>query len=299
VKTDLIIGGASNYTWDHIKYWVNSIRRTSFVGDIVLVVTNMNEETIAKIRTESINLYCYGNLTDNGLVHNSKNAPHVERFFYIREYLKSNKHYRYVTVTDTRDVIFQSDPNVFLEKNMSGREIIASSEGMVYKDEPWNNQNMREAFGNFMHNEFKEYDICNAGVIAGRYDAITDFLLILYEQCINRPIPIVDQAVFNFLINQRPFKNGVLVTKNDSAWAAQLGVTRGAIEAGAGEIGISVQQNPALLSEYIDLYKDNQPIIDGPFVVNQNGQKFCIVHQWDRIPLLKKEIEEYYEDLSI
>ena len=38
---DLIIGGASNYNWDQLKYWVNSIKQTGFEGDIVLAATNM------------------------------------------------------------------------------------------------------------------------------------------------------------------------------------------------------------------------------------------------------------------
>ena len=40
---DLIIGGASNYTWDQLKYWVNSIKLSGFKGDIVLVATNIKK----------------------------------------------------------------------------------------------------------------------------------------------------------------------------------------------------------------------------------------------------------------
>jgi hypothetical protein len=38
---DLIIGGASGYTWDQLKYWVNSIQLSGFAGDVVLVATNI------------------------------------------------------------------------------------------------------------------------------------------------------------------------------------------------------------------------------------------------------------------
>jgi hypothetical protein len=40
MKKDLIIGGASNYTWDQLKFWVNSIKKTGFDGDIVIVGTS-------------------------------------------------------------------------------------------------------------------------------------------------------------------------------------------------------------------------------------------------------------------
>ena len=53
---DLIIGGASNYNWDQLKYWVNSIKQTGFKGDIVLVATNMSGETVNKL-VENLILY--------------------------------------------------------------------------------------------------------------------------------------------------------------------------------------------------------------------------------------------------
>ena len=32
MKKDLIIGGASGYTWDQLKFWVNSIKKSGFTG---------------------------------------------------------------------------------------------------------------------------------------------------------------------------------------------------------------------------------------------------------------------------
>jgi hypothetical protein len=48
MEKDLIIGGASNYTWDQLKYWVNSIRKSGFKGDVAIVGSNMKKETIEK-----------------------------------------------------------------------------------------------------------------------------------------------------------------------------------------------------------------------------------------------------------
>jgi hypothetical protein len=294
VAKDLIIGGASNYDWNKVKYWVNSIKATGFKGDIVLVATNIDLKTLEILSSKDVKIHAYGRKTESGLVNDSQNAPHVERFIYIWDYLRNNPDYRFVTVTDTRDVIFQQDPSPFLEKHMFGRSLIASSEGLLYKDEPWGRQNMKETFGDYLYQIFQEYLICNVGTISGYYEDVRDFILMLFQQSINRPIPIVDQAVYNFLINQVPFKDEVLVATNKLGWAAQLGVTKGAIEAGAGDIGMSVLQNPSLMDEYIKLYQDAQPIINGASVTNEDGREFCIVHQWDRIPSLKAEIERKY-----
>ena len=42
---DLIIGGASGYNWDQLKYWVNSINKTGFKGDVVIVATKDRKST--------------------------------------------------------------------------------------------------------------------------------------------------------------------------------------------------------------------------------------------------------------
>ena len=63
---DLIIGGASNYNWDQLKYWVNSIKKTGFKGDIVLAVTNMSGETVKKLVEEDVKVFAYGKRTEDG-----------------------------------------------------------------------------------------------------------------------------------------------------------------------------------------------------------------------------------------
>ena len=46
---DLIIGASTGYTWDTLKYWVNSINQSGFEGDKVLVLMNCDRETTMKV----------------------------------------------------------------------------------------------------------------------------------------------------------------------------------------------------------------------------------------------------------
>ena len=292
---DLIIGGASNYTWDHLKYWVNSIKKTGFEGDIVLVVTNVSGDTVRKLTDEGVMVYAYGKQDDNGnIVNQSQNAPHVERFIFIWDFLRKNKDtYRYVVVTDTRDVIFQKDPTKYLSKNLSASSIVASSEGLEYKDEPWGNKNLIDTFGPMVYDEMKTNLIYNVGVIAGYSEEVRDLLLQIFFQSVNRPIPIVDQAVYNFLISMNPYSGETLRTNNLGDWAIQLGTTEAAILAGAGDIGQIIKQNPHMIDDYRKVYQDIQPVIKDNLVTN--GQvPYCIVHQWDRVPAIKEMVEKIY-----
>ena len=308
---DLIIGGASGYNWDQLKYWVNSIKKTRFKGDVVIVATNMSGETVKKLVENDVKVYAYGQRTEDGGIGKTDNniPPHVERFLFIWDYLRKNKDtYRFITVTDTRDVIFQEDPSKFLGANLFSQSIVCASEGLAYKDEPWGNKNLLDTFGPLVYDELKDGLIYNVGTIAGFYEEVRDLLLQIFFQSVNRPIPIVDQAVFNFLVNQHPLVGETLFTNNNTGWAIQLGTTKAAVEAGAGDIGMAVRQDPSKMDEYIKVYQDVQPLISGDQVIVGSVTDtsvvdgdlvpvkvpYTIVHQWDRVPAIKELVMKKY-----
>ena len=120
MEKDLIIGGASNYDYEKLQYWVNSIKQTEFSGDIVICATNITKETIDKLSKKNVTVYAYGVPDGNGgFKSETRLAPHVERFFYLWGFLNEHReNYRYVVVTDTRDVIFQTNPSDFILENL-------------------------------------------------------------------------------------------------------------------------------------------------------------------------------------
>jgi hypothetical protein len=301
MKKDLIIGGASNYTWDQLKYWVNSIKRSGFTGDIVLCATNMSKVTIDKLQSEGVILELYGKMQEDGSIKaNSNGAPHVERFFYMWNWLnQKGDNYDYVIATDTRDVVFQTNPSAWIEENLTLERytMISSSEGLRYEDEPWGNTNLLQAFGPYFHNLYKSAIINNVGVIAGESLYVRDMFFMIFQMSINRPIPIVDQAVYNVLLQQKPFKKIMKQTYNSDAWAIQLGTTLEAVKSGFGDIGQSVLQDPRNLDSYMTKYFDFQPQInDEGYVVSDNNTKYVIVHQYDRTPAWMNKIMEKYND---
>lgn len=296
---DLIIGGASNYTWNDLKFWINSIRKSGFNGDVALVGTNLKKETIDKLTSEGIILYLYGTKKENGDIESpTNNAPHVERFFYLWNYLQTTKEqYRYVITTDTRDVIFQKNPSFWLEENLKLHSLVCSSEGMRYKNEPWGDQNLRETFGPFFHNLLKNEYIYNVGVLAGEASYIKGLLSHIFHMSVNRPIPIVDQAVFNMLINTEPWKNTTYFTHMSDDWTANLGTTLEAVKAGSGDLGLNMGKDPSKLLQYQLSYEDQQPnISENGYVSNASKKQYVIVHQYDRIPSLKEAIHKIYGD---
>lgn len=291
---DLIIGAASNYTYDHVKYWINSIQKTGFTGDIAIVATNMHKDELSKIVAKGVKVMAYGQIDANGnVVNNSKMAPHLERFFYLWNFLLNSEKYRYVVTTDVRDVVFQKDPFDYIStvKESSNHNFIAAAEGLNYEDEPWGSGNLEVAFGPFFHDKLKKNMIYNVGVLAGTHQAVQDMLLMIYQMGINRPYEIVDQAVYNFLLSVDMFSNQVWKTSNDSGWTINLGTTIPAIESGHGDIGRL--SNDEYMAKYRNVYVGEQPTIVGDTVCIRD--KPCIiVHQYDRVTNLKPLIEKKF-----
>jgi hypothetical protein len=296
VAKDLIIGGAANYKYDDVKYWINSIKKSGFDGDIVLVVTNIALTELEKIAQKGVQILAYGQKdADGNYSSNSKMPPHVERFFHIWNFLNTTKEeYDFVITTDVRDVVFQRNPVNFLRGD-TFTGFVAAGEGLAYEDEPWGNNNYLQAFGPFFHNIIKSKEIYNVGVMAGEMSLVRDMLLMILQLSVNRPIPIVDQAVYNFILSTDIFKNRTEFFGNDSGWTCNLGTTLAAIQSGSGDIG--QRNDPTSQIMYQTKYLANQPIIkkDGT-VYNSYDMPFYIVHQYDRVADLAEKIRIKYND---
>jgi hypothetical protein len=65
----------------------------------------------------------------------------------------------------------------------------------------------------------------------------------------------VDQAVYNFILNQPNFWFDTLFTDNNDDWAIQLGTTLGAVKSGKGDLGMMFKNDP---SSYEKIYHDVQ-----------------------------------------
>ena len=277
---DLIVGCATNYDWSKLKYWVNSINQSGFEGDKVLILMNCDKDTVQKVTDAGFSIIAFNKDGQGNLTYQSQLMVHVERFIHIYKLLKDNL-YRYVITTDVKDVIFQKNPSEWLEQNLSKEErLVFSSESMKYKDEPWGRENLTQCYGQGIYEDFKNNTIFNVGVLAGRGYAMRDLVLQLFLNCINRPIPIVDQAVFNVMVSRHPYLDSSMYTVSEDGWACQLGTTA----------------DPSKIDSFRPFLLEPSPKMEGDKVLTSTGKEYIIVHQYDRVPEWKKVIEAKYDD---
>ena len=271
-EKDLIIGGFTNYNYNQLKPWVESIDDCGFTGDKVMVVGNASQETIGELIKR--NFIIFPMIQGNSPVH-------VLRFLSVYEFLKNTwKNYRYVVTTDVKDVYFQTNPFDYIEENFAKNKnckLIVASEGLKYKDEPWGNENLMQAYGPYVYEDFKNNEIFNVGTFGGDAEYVKDMVFNIFWNAINRPIQICDQAVFNVLINTQPFLGSTLYTHD---WACELGTV----------------MDPSKIEQFRPNLLFSEPILENNIVkVPPMGMKpFPIVHQYDRVPELKKFIQEKY-----
>ncbi len=54
---DMIISAVSEYGYDKMKYWVNSIKQSGFKGRIGIIAFNIKDETLEKLKSEGVEVY--------------------------------------------------------------------------------------------------------------------------------------------------------------------------------------------------------------------------------------------------
>ena len=267
---NLIIGGFTNYGINELKPWVLSAKEVAGDNDVVLVAGNTTQETLDWLEEQGVIIFTM--LQVQGV------PIHVLRFLSIYEYLRHNwSKYQFVVTTDVKDVYFQSNPfdRLYQACDNSGYELLIASEGLKYKDEPWGDDNLKQAYGNYVYEQFKNNTIYNVGTFGGKSELVKDMVFHIFTNGINRPISICDQAVFNVLVNTQPFKDICCSTDN---WACEAGTVA----------------DPSKINYFRPNLLCYEPVFDNGIVYTQDRHVFPIVHQYDRVPDWKNHVYSKY-----
>lgn len=279
---DLLIGAIDLYDWSNVKVWAKSIRESGFTGDVALLTYRVKNQPELYDRCKELNIDLYDATYDSfgrQIDHNAGGRDtqcHQLRFFHAWELLKEFPLYRYVIMTDVKDVWFQQNPFRWLEKSYDGR-VVASSENISYKYESWGYDNLLQGFGRIISNIAveKEWEIYNVGVLGGKADEMKRLFLSIYNITYGRYIPS-DQSAFNVIVHETS-PSMFFKTTHSVNWACQCGTT----------LDPTKQQ-------YSYYWTSAPPQIYNNSVITPSGLEYAIVHQWDRVPVLKNYLENKY-----
>jgi hypothetical protein len=269
MKKTLIIGCVSHYNTQNIHNWIQSINKSGFSGDRILIVYEVQDDLIAYAQKNGFTVF------------KSRLERHivVDRFRDIYQVI-NNTDYKYVISTDVKDVIFQYDPTLWLEKNLGDEsKVIVSSECLMYRDENWGKNNMHQSFPGYAET-MMDKEIYNAGTIAGEFKAFTEFVKKVYELSITSFCIQPDQAALNILTHILS-PDMVRKTSQSEAWCGQLGTVM-------DERVVSVSGDKLL--EKKPIWNSERKKLE-----TEDGVEFALVHQYDRIPHLNNQINDLYK----
>lgn len=282
---DIVVGCITGYDFEKIKPWVNSLDTCGFTGTKAMICYNVDYETTEELVKRGYTIFAFKkNDVARRFEYKENFSIVVERFYHLWYFLKGLKgQYRNIITTDVKDVVFQTNPSLFLERVIKdGKKINVACESIRYKDEDWGDNNLLKSFGPLIHEHNRDNLIYNAGTISGDFDTMIDTFLNIYLLC-NGSNPFIeggggpDQAALNVLLQLEPYKSITNFAMSEDGYAAQLGTT-----------------GPQIQGKYGDRVVEKCPILVDNMVCTSNGQVFSLVHQYDRVPEWKKLIEEKY-----
>jgi len=284
MKRDLVITSASGYTFDQIRYWLNSLDSSGFTGERVIVVGNATHQLVTRLEARGCRVVSRDTLL--GVHDDTERSPFVDeqmsvdRYFLFWKFLtsRSRDEIRYVIGVDIRDAVFQLDPTAWLTEHLGDKQLVVASEGLTYEDQPWNRQSMTDAFGTQVFDYMRGRLVWNCGTIAGDLSLFRDMALNLYLGCAARNVSYADQASLNILLSLSPYRQLTLFDNGDLGWACQT------VTMAAGARGPKLSYK----------FRGAEPLFDGDVVYTRAGKPFCIVHQYDRIPHWKTCLEKKF-----
>jgi hypothetical protein len=261
-----IIGCITKYGVDDIRPYVESIEKSGFNGEKVMLIYDVSTDVIEY-------------LTKKGwILFQSQLEEHIilQRFrdmYVILNQYKTD----WIIWTDVKDVIFQQNPIKWIDDNSSYTRLFAFSESVYLKDDPWAVINTGSSFPMEWELGIKDKISYCAGTIIGDRNTIRDLFIQIYRwsKTTANPGQLSDQAAYNVLINLEQFRTITKFVRQEAGFATQLGT-------------VWCKKDELPILEPTPIYKD------GKFY-NQSGDEFVIVHQYDRDPKIKKEIIELYK----
>jgi hypothetical protein len=278
---DLIVTTISkNYVWTDINNWISSLKKTGYDGDILVLAYNFEEEHkhILKLKEYGVEVLIPNNTfrgseESNFVWHSGEVNPsnankliHNVRLFHLWQYFTETEidsKYNRIIFTDGRDVYFQTNPSEWLDKNMVS-QILVPSEGVLYSDEPWNTNNALVNYGPYVYEYLlKQKTVCNVGTFACKSSICKELCLVLYLMSNNTGH--ADQPSFNILVHTL-LNDKCQFVNYDNSWALQIG---------------------AIVNEL-----EKHTYMDSDIIYSKESKEpYCIVHQYDRVPLLKNNAD--------
>ncbi len=287
IGKNLVLGAVRGYTFEQLRPFVVSLRRSGFSGDLVLLWNTLSLETLAALGAHGVKLVPFryrGSGTLNSwsrfwpwlsrllpLLGNSWVAREIlkailplqtVRFLHYHDYISAHcGDYDKVFITDVRDVFFQTDPFAGFEAGVGVFE--EGDVRLIGEEREYNARWVEELFGRHEMERIAGYPVLCSGTIIGETGAILNYFE-RFEALLREARKVEtggsDQGVHNYLCRVVA-PESVSVCKNGRTQVLTMG-------------------------PQLKLGEDFKISSNGAICVS-NGAPVPVLHQYDRHPALE------------
>jgi hypothetical protein len=265
-----LIGSIKHCERDRIDIWVKSALKYCSCQVVLLVLDNIIPKSLFEL--ENLGVKLIHNPTGNEI---DVNICKWERHVKVRNFLKTLEKEDVVLLTDTLDVVFQSDPFKWYKKNKQ-KDLILTSEGIIHNNEPWNMRSILEDHSEFT-DEVKHQEVINSGIIMGIPEYVSNILLYTYVATKGLNPKSADQPAMNVILQSSFIKEKTQIINSDDNFVIHCAV--------AGPTDQFIPWG------FVNNYLYGLPVLKNKQIINEKTNKlFCLVHQYNRI----KEWNEFF-----
>ena len=293
---DVILATADGYEWAALEPFVETLRATSFDGDLVVFAAAMDGATLARLYAAGIEVvrprrsglerlispfqshpriasrlrwspargligaagtHTLDRQRTNAHAASVLAAPDVARYFWYQEYLRMRgARYRNAMLSDARDVIFRGDPFGF-EVGDAVHFFLESGDVRI-GDSAYNRSWLEVAYGPEVLEELSERPISCSGVTIGPVEGVRAYLEAMVDELSRLPRHVngIDQGVHNVVVHR--------------------GLVR------------KTQIVPNLAGAVLTVGK--MSAADAAHVLDERRDEVRVVHQYDRHPELARDL---------
>lgn len=195
---DLIMGHWSNLPFADLEPFLASLRHSGFLGEVCIFVSDVTPETVRQLQDHRVRVERPGQSAQPRMTHLSS------RFFTYLDFLaRHGEDFRYVMLTDLRDVVFQADPFAAALP----ADIVFAQERCWLGDCPVNRAWVTQGYGVAVAENMRDCLISCAGTTFGTVGGMLRYLTAMTGELTSRPVPIeggIDQGVHNYIVHMRP-----------------------------------------------------------------------------------------------
>lgn len=272
---DLVLGVFANVDFSWIEGYMVSLSRCGFRGRKILLVWNLASNVREKLQEYGFELVDVPQGLPGGDWHVSHKNFYEYRDKLAYEFLRDRGHeFRYVLWMDIRDLVFQSDPSVWMDKNLGDKKLVIATESYFIKNESCNDNWIKAIFGQEDYKRLREHEALNGGTFAGTPEVLAEIFKRTCEIA-SRTNEIAEQAALNFIARESDFKDITCVPRLSEGFAV-IGYCFGNLK--------------------MNVWLDPKPDLRNGVLYPQGGaEPFCIVHQYDRNREWKHPVGDLYK----